>query len=430
MQVFRGTIFHFLSNPALVKREEDSYQFINDGLLITEQGKVREVRPFQKEDKNKYKVIQDYSGKLLLPGFVDAHLHYPQTEIIASYGEQLLIWLQKYTYPAELKFSDRAYAVQAAQFFLGELLRNGTTCAAVFPTVHKISAEVLFEQALVNNMSIISGKVLMDRNAPEGLLDSADSGYKDSRELIEKWHHTGRLRYAVTPRFAPTSSPHQLEMALKLKEEYPDIYIQTHLSENEAEVEWVRRLFPDHSSYMGVYHEFGLTGHHSLFAHSIHLNDAEWTIMQETNSAAVFCPSANLFLGSGLFELNKARENGVPVALGSDIGAGTSFSALKNMSDAYKVSRLSGYSFSPLDSFYMATLGGASALDLDSETGNFSAGKYADFVVLDWNASALQARRQQPLQTIKEKLFALMMLGDDRNVVATYIAGQKRYSKV
>lgn len=360
---------------------------------------------------------------------IDTHIHFPQTEMVGAYGEQLLSWLNTYTFPTEIQFKDKAYAQDIAKFFVNELLKNGTTTALVFCTVHPESVDALFEAAAQHQMRLIAGKVMMDRHAPEALCDTAESAYDDSKALIEKWHGQGRALYAITPRFAPTSTPEQLEKAGQLKAQYPDVYVHTHLSENKDEIAWVKDLYPEQDGYLDVYHHYGLTGQRSVFAHCVHLEDAEWKCMHETNSAIAFCPTSNLFLGSGLFPLKKTWEQQVKVGLGTDVGAGTSFSLLQTVNEAYKVQQLQGDKLSAFESLYHATLGGAKALDLDEKLGNFNIGKEADFVVLNTQPTALQQLRQSRSKSVEDSLFALFTMGDDRNIEATYIYGQKAYSQ-
>lgn len=425
----RASFLHFINDPAKTENFSNSYQYIPDGLMLIENGKVKSLKAFSDTDIGLYSEIEDKRGKLILPGFIDTHIHYPQTQMIASYGEQLLEWLSTYTFPTEKQFSDKKHAQKISKFFINELLKNGTTSALVFATVHPESVDALFEEATQKNMRIISGKVMMDRNAPEYLLDTPQSSYKDSKALIEKWHNKGRLQYAITPRFAPTSTPEQLRLAGKLKAEYPDVYVHTHLSENKNEIEWVKSLFPERKGYFDVYEHYGLAGDKSIFAHSIHLTDTEWASFSRTNSVISFCPTSNLFLGSGLFDLAKAEQNNVRVGLGTDIGAGTSFSQLQSLNEAYKIMQLQGAKLSVFKGLYLATLGGAESLSIDDKIGNFVTGKEADFVVLDWTATELQKLRYEYSTTLEDKLFALMMLGDDRNVESTYVAGELVYSK-
>lgn len=425
--VVRGSVLHFLENPATSQSVKDSYQYIKDGIVAVKDGKILKVGKYSDEYAKKYSDIRDHRGSLIIPGFVDTHIHYPQTEMIASYGEQLLEWLQKYTFPTEKKFADYEYASNVSGFFLDELLKNGTTSALVFSTVHKESVDALFTQAKKRNMRIISGKVLMNRNAPDYLQDTVESGYRDSKELIQKWHGNGRLLYAITPRFAPTSTPEQLEVSGKLKKEFPDVYVHTHLSENKSEIAWVKSLFPERKNYFDVYNHYGLAGNKSVFAHSIHLTEDEWKAISSTGSSVSFCPTSNLFLGSGLFNLSRALKENIRVGLGTDVGAGTSFSQFRTLNEAYKVNQLQEQKLSSLQGFYLATLGGAESLSIDHLIGNFVPGKEADFVVLDWAVTDLQSFRQESSDEIEEKLFALMMLGDERNVRATYVAGEKLY---
>jgi guanine deaminase len=431
---FRSSIFHFLDDPYKVG-EADSYAFYPDGILSVKDGIVQDVGPADRllSTVPLNSRIIHYPDKLILPGFVDCHVHYPQTEMIASYGSQLLEWLKTYTFPTEQTFSDPDKAGRISAFFLEELLRNGTTTALVIPTVHKNSVDVFFKAAQKRNLRMICGKVLMDQNAPPALLDTAETGYWDSLALIEKWHGKDRLQYAITPRFAPTCSPRQLTRAGELLKQYPGVYLHTHLSENKEEIAWVASLFPECSGYLDVYDRAGLLGKRSIFAHCIHLTPSEMQRLYQTRSSIAFCPSSNLFLGSGLFKLSSAEEAGVQVGLATDVGAGTSLSMLKTMSDAYKTQQLLGNHLSPFKAFYLATLGGARALDLDASIGNFIPGKEADFVILEDRATPLQALRADCYRhqdnNLSDRLFSLAILGDDRSIEATYILGEPAFSR-
>ena len=429
--VIRGLFLDIQKIVSQASEIADQVRYIEDGVLITEQGKIRWFGTWEDAQAQlpTQIEIQHYPEQLIIPGMIDTHIHFPQTEMVGAYGEQLLSWLNTYTFPTEIQFKDKAYAQEIAKFFVNELLKNGTTTALVFCTVHPESVDALFEAAEQHQMRLIAGKVMMDRHAPEALCDTAESAYEDSKALIQKWHGQGRALYAITPRFAPTSTPEQLERAGQLKAEYPDVYVHTHLSENKDEIAWVKDLFPAQKGYLDVYHHYGLTGQRSVFAHCVHLEDAEWQCMHETDSAIAFCPTSNLFLGSGLFPLKKTWQQQVKVGLGTDIGAGTSFSLLQTVNEAYKVQQLQGDKLSAFESLYHATLGGAKALDLDDKLGNFNVGKEADFVVLNIKPTALQQLRQSRAKSLEDSLFALFTMGDDRNIEATYIYGQKAYSQ-
>jgi len=429
MRAYRGKILHFLADPG-DGHDEHAVEFFDDGLLVVENGVVKaagratDLLPTLGKDVE----LTDYSGRLLMPGLVDTHVHYPQTDIIASCASDLLDWLDRCTYPAEGRFADAAHAAEVADFFLDELLRNGTTTALVFGTVHAHSVDVFFDHALARNLRMVAGKVLMDRNCPESLRDDPATGYSESAALIEKWHGRGRLGYAITPRFAVTSSDHQLELAGQLAREYPRTHIHSHMAESRREVARVRELFPWSRSYLGVYERFGLLRERAVYAHCIHLDASDRECMARTHTAAAACPTSNLFLGSGLFDFAAARTAGMRVGLGTDVGGGTSFSLLRTMSEGYKVAQLAGHRLSPWRAFYLATLGGARALALDDRIGNFAPGKEADFVVLRLDSTPLVARRLQAARTPAELLFALMMLGDDREIAATYVMGELAYS--
>ncbi len=423
---FRASILHFVADPSV---DTDAYQYFDDGLLLIDGGRVLAVGSFDElAAEFPPNQIEDLSGRLIVPGFIDAHVHFPQLEMIGAYGEALLPWLETYTFPTEGKFADSAYARQVAELFLDELLRHGTTSALVFASVHAAATEALFEAALARRMRLIAGKVLMDRNAPAYLCDTPETGYAESRALIERYHGRERLSYAVTPRFLATSSPEQLHAAARLLREFPEVYLHTHVAENTDEVRWVADLFADHApegaSYLATYDHFGLLTERALFAHGIHLDDADFALLAARGSALAFCPTSNLFLGSGLFRFRAAKAHGVPIALGTDIGAGTSLSLLQTLNEAYKVARLRGDRMSAFEAFYHATLGAARALRLESQIGSFQPGREADFVVLELAPTPLLRFRMQHATTLEQKLFVLMTLGDDRNVHATYVAGQ------
>jgi guanine deaminase len=426
----RGAFLDFVDDPFYVS-ELESVRYLADGLLVVEDGAISAFGTYENLHSQYTDIlITTYPGKLIMPGFIDTHIHYPQLEMIAAYGEQLLEWLNKYTFPTESKFQDQAYAQKIASLFLDELLRNGTTTALVFATVHPQSVDAFFEEAQRRNLRMISGKVLMDRHAPDDLTDTPETAYEESKKLIQKWHKNGRLLYAITPRFAITSTEEQLRLAGKLLEEFPDVYLHTHLSENLKEIAWVAELFPESQGYLDVYDRAGLVGKTSVFAHGVHLTDAEFQRLSAAKAAISFCPTSNLFLGSGLFKLHQAKSSTHPikVGLGTDVGAGTSFSILHTASEAYKVAQLQQESLSAFKALFLATLGGARALSLEDKLGNFDPGKEADFIVLDPQATPLMAIRNagmpvQSLEELAEQVFGMMLLGGDRAIHAVYIAG-------
>jgi guanine deaminase len=425
----RGAILHFRSDPG-ANDHADAYEYWPDGLLIIANGRIESVGPAASllSALAPDVPVTEHADALILPGFIDTHIHYPQTDVIASAGHNLLDWLERYTFPAERRFEATAHAQATADFFFDELARNGTTTAQVLGTVHKTATDVFFTAAAARNLRMIAGKLLMDRHCPEYLRDTAVDGERDSRELIEKWHGQSRLHYAITPRFAPTSSDEQLASAGRLAREYPDVFIHTHLAENTDEVAWVRQLFPDARSYLDVYDRAGLLRDRATYAHCIYLDDKDRQRMSATGSSAAFCPTSNLYLGSGLFDIAAADAAALKFALATDVGGGSSFSMLRTMGDAYKISQLLGQRLSPLRMFYLATLGGARVLGLHDRVGQFSSGSEADFIVLDCRATPLMARRFEQSSTLSERLLLLATLGDDRNVAATYIMGQRTLS--
>ena len=425
----RSSLLHFLDDPS--DRASNAFEYYEDGLLVTENGLVSacgEAASLMPRLTSGIKLIE-HQNSLICPGFVDVHVHYPQLEVMASHGEELLDWLARYTFPAEAKFADSDYAEACAERFLDELLRVGTTTALVFGTVHPNSVEAFFRACEMRKLRMISGKVMMDRNAPPELLDSSEASYADSKSLIESWHDKGRLRYAVTPRFAITSTSEQLNFAGLLLKEHPGVYLHTHLSENRLEIESVRNLFPNAKNYLDAYDQSDLLGRRSVFAHCIHLEREEWSRLGASGSAVAHCPNSNLFLGSGLFSMKSAMEHGVRVGIGSDIGGGSELCILRALADSYKVARIRGENISPLKSFYLATLGGAKALDLADKIGNFLVGKEADFVVLDKEATPLIKYRLSICKNLEELLFSMTMLGDDRLVNETWIMGEKSHDR-
>ncbi len=428
IQLVLGDILDMVGDPA--KLGGTAHRYFSPGALLIEDGKITEAG-FADELKQKYAPklsledcqVIDYCGHLITPGFIDTHIHYPQTEMIAAYGEQLLTWLEKYAFPTEMQFDDSDYAEKIAELFLNELLNNGTTTALVFGTVHPESVDAFFKQAQKRHLRMIAGKVLMDRNCPDNLSDTAETGYLESKALIEKWHNTDRLSYAITPRFAPTSSPEQLAKCRDLLNEYPDVYLHTHLSENKAECDWIKSLYPDATNYLSVYDNAGLVKKRSVFAHGIHLDESEYQCLANKEAAISHCPTSNLFIGSGLFNLAKCEQHDVKVGLGTDVGGGSSFSMLQTYNEAYKIQQLQNHTMSAFKGLYLATLGGARALDLEGTIGNFLPGCEADFIVFDTAPTPFLGFRLAKCQDLHERLFCSLMLGDDRMIKQTYILG-------
>ncbi|AVE48582.1 guanine deaminase [Serratia marcescens] len=425
----RGNFFDIAACVEEPQQLDERLRHIPDGLLLLNGGVIVWFGSWQQGEALLPPgfAVTEYRDKPIVPGFIDTHIHYPQTEMIGAYGDQLLDWLNNYTFPTESRYGCERHADAMSAFFLRELLSNGTTTALVFGSVHPQSVDALFSQAQTLNMRLIAGKVMMDRHAPQALLETPEQSYRDTRELIERWHGKGRLGYAITPRFAPTSTPALLAKVQRLREEFPDVWLQTHLSENPQEVAWVKSLFPQSQSYLDVYHRYGMTGGKSVFAHCLHLEEQEWDCLCATRSAIAFCPTSNLFLGSGLFDLQQAWRKRVKLGIGTDVGAGTSFNMLRTLGEAYKVGQLQHYRLSAVEAFYHATLGGARALSLDDKIGNFDVGKEADFVVLDPAVTPLQQLRYANSATPAEQSFVLMTLGDDRNIYRTYVDGKVVY---
>ncbi|MBY0414855.1 MAG: guanine deaminase, partial [Bdellovibrionales bacterium] len=413
--------------------DQASFIYESDALIVLENGKISQFGSYEslKNSLPKDVKVEVYKDSLIVPGFIDTHIHYPQTQIIGAYGKQLIDWLNNYTFIAEQQFADYSHAQNVAKVFVQESLRAGTTTSAVYGTVHAHSVDAIFEEASKFNMRMIAGKVLMDRNAPPALLDTAQSGYDDSKALINKWHGKGRLSYAITPRFAPTSTHAQMELAGALWKENPGVFMQTHISENLGEIAWVKELFPERSGYLDVYDHFGLVGERALFGHGIHLTKDEWNRIYESGAAITHCPTSNEFLGSGLFPFDVAKDKNRPVRVGlaTDIGAGTSFSQLQSMNESYKIAQLSGYSLSSACAFYLATRGAANALYMDDKIGSIEKGMEGDLLVLDLKATPLIDFRMSYCKDILEVLFILMTLGDDRATKAVYVAGEKVYGK-
>jgi guanine deaminase len=419
----RGRLAWF-PGPDEAREIADGVVVVGSGGLIERVGEASALLP----DLPPGTPVDDWRPCLVVPGLVDAHAHYPQTRVIASYGTQLLDWLHRYTFPEEQRYADPAHAAAGASFFLGELLRNGTTTAAVYCTVHPQSAEAFFAEAGRRRLRMVAGKVMMDRDAPPGLLDTAERGYRESLELADRWHGVGRLGYAVTPRFAVTSTEAQLEAAGALLRDRPGLWLQTHLAENRAEIATVAERFPWARDYADVYDRFGLLGPRSVLGHCIHLSARERSRLAATGSVAAFCPTSNLFIGSGLFDLAATRDAGVRTALATDVGGGTSYSMLRTAAEAYKVLQLQGQNLHPFAAFHLMTRGNALALGLADRIGALEPGLEADLAVLDPAATPAMAHRMErgdDGDDLAAALFALVTLGDDRAVRATYVLGER-----
>ncbi|HMQ39869.1 MAG TPA: guanine deaminase [Paracoccus sp. (in: a-proteobacteria)] len=420
MMLIRGRVLSFHADPAEV---EDAFTYIEDGALLVDGGRIAAVGDYADLRREGLTVI-DHRPHLILPGFIDPHLHFPQVQVVASWGAQLLDWLRDYTFPAEARFADPDHAERMAGAFCDMLIAHGTTTACAFASVHPGSVDALFAAAEARGMAVLGGKVMMDRNAIPAVQDTAQQSYDDTKALIARWQGRGRLTYAITPRFAITSTPEQLAAAGALVAEHPDLPMQTHLSENLAEIDFTLSLYPQARDYLDVYDRFGLLGPRSLMGHSIHLSEREIARMAETGTRAIHCPTSNLFLGSGLFDEAGLRNAGVVTGVATDIGGGTSYSMLQTLNEAYKVLQMRGQNLPALQAFHWATRGNAIALGMEDRIGSLAVGSDADLMVLDARATPAMALRAETVGTLAEELFLLQIMGDDRAVVETYIAGR------
>ncbi|MBL0372077.1 guanine deaminase [Rhizobium sp. KVB221] len=426
-KLLRGRLLSFKREPEGLS-DSGSYLYIEDGGLLIENGIVAGIGEFSDVQATVGAVTEiiDHRPNLIMPGFIDTHLHFPQMQVVGSYAGSLLEWLNTYTFVEEQRFADADHSARIAVKFFDELIRHGTTTAVAYCSVHKVSADMFFAEAQRRNMLMLGGKVMMDRNAPEALRDTPQSGYDDTKQVISDWHGKGRNHVVITPRFAITSSPEQMEMAGALAQEFPHLHVQTHLSENHAEIDFTCELYPQAKDYTDVYAHYGLLGPKSLFGHCIHLSDREADAMSESGSVAVFCPTSNLFLGSGLFGLKRLskRDKAVRVAVATDIGGGTSYSMLRTLDEGYKVLQLQGERMTPLESFYRMTLGNAEALGLAGKIGTLDVGSDADVVVLNSRATPATALKMEVVKTLAEELFLMQTMGDDRTIAETYVAGK------
>ena len=429
--ILRGQTLAFRDDPFRVEPDA-AVEFHSDGAVAISGGRIVEVGQSPAiVARHPGAAIETYDKHLIMAGFVDCHVHYPQIDIIAAYGEQLLAWLQKYVFPAEARFYDRDHAEETAHRFLDECLRHGITTSSVYCTVHPASVDAFCSAAQARGFCMAAGKVMMDRNAPDDLRDTAESGYAQSKALIARWHGVGRLTYVVTPRFAVTSSPGQLEAAGALWREHPTTLMQTHLSENAAEIGWVKHLHPGSADYLAIYEKYGLLGPGANFGHAIHVTEREVARLRQAGAGLSHCPTSNLFIGSGLFDmrLRNAREPAIPMGLATDVGGGSSLSMFATMKAAYEIGQLKGFSLHPAKAFYLATVGSASVMRLGHRVGNLAAGFDADIVVIDLKSQPLIAQRMQRASSLWEALFIQMILADDRAVLATYIGGHKSYER-
>ncbi|AXV15966.1 guanine deaminase [Neorhizobium sp. SOG26] len=426
-KLIRGRLLSFKRAP-LSMTDSASYVYEHDGALLVADGKIAAAGDYAKVKGEAATDVEeiDHRPHLIMPGFIDCHMHFPQMQVIASYAGSLLEWLNTYTFHEECRFVETDHAARIATHFYDELLRHGTTTAAAYCSVHKASADAYFAEAMKRGMCMVGGKVMMDRNAPQGLLDTPEMGYDETRQVIGDWHGKGRNHVAITPRFAITSTPAQMKAAQTLAEEFPDLFIQTHLSENHEEIRYTCELFPEATDYTDIYDRYGLLGRKTLLGHAIHLSEREADALSEAGSVAVHCPTSNLFLGSGLFPMKSLmrRDKPVRVAIATDIGGGSSYSMLRTLDEAYKIQQLLGERLNPFESFYLMTRGNAEALSMENDIGTLDVGSTADLVVLDAAPTPAMKLRMETIQSLPEELFLLQTMGDDRAVVETYVAGE------
>ena len=426
MLLLRGRLLSFKRAPLSID-DTASYLYMEDGGLLVSEGKIAAIGEYADIRAEAPEGVEekDHRPHLIVPGLIDMHLHFPQMQVIGSYAANLLEWLNTYTFPEECRFVESAHAQRIATHFYDELIRHGTTTAVAYCSVHKTSADAFFAEALKRNMLMVGGKVMMDRNAPQGLLDTPELGYDETRQVIADWHGKGRNHVAITPRFAITSTPKQMEAAQALAQEFPDLFIQTHLSENLDEIKYTCELYPEAIDYTDIYVRYGLMGKKTLLGHAIHLSDREADVLSETGAVAVHCPTSNLFIGSGLFPMKKLqrREKPVRIAVATDIGGGSSYSMLRTMDEAYKIQQLLGERLNPLESWYLMTRGNAEALSMVDRIGTLDAGTDADITVLNASSTPAMALKMEVVTSLTEELFLMLTMGDDRTVVETYVAG-------
>ncbi|MEY8096064.1 guanine deaminase [Falsihalocynthiibacter sp. S25ZX9] len=419
-----GQVLSFKSNP-FEHPFEEAARHIFKGAIVIENGKIAAVGDAADLLKTHPTArVTDYGERLLTAGFVDAHVHYPQTAIIASWGKRLIDWLNTYTFPEEIRFFDAGYAQEISNRYLDLVLANGTTTVASYCTIHPESVNAIFTAAAERDMRIVAGKTCMDRNAPDGLRDTVQSAYDDSKALLEKWHGVGRAGYAITPRFSPTSTPEQLQALGALWAEYPDVLMQTHLSEQADEIEWVKSLFPDARDYLDTYESCGLLGKGGLYGHAIYLTDREKDRLKEVDASLIHCPTSNTFIGSGLFDMVGLMADGHRIGLATDTGGGSNFSMLRTMAAAYEVGQLRGTPLHAVQLYWLATQGAARALHLDDKIGNVAVGMEADIIAINLASTPAIAQRTQHSEDIWEALFATIMMGDDRAIDATWVGGK------
>ena len=424
-QLLLGQTLSFTGNPWRLPADE-AVQHIRKGAVLVEGGKIMAIGEADSlKAAHPEAKIADHGSHLLMAGFVDSHAHFSQTAIIASWGKRLIDWLNTYTFPEESRFSDASYAATVAETYLDLNLSNGITTACAYCTIHPESVDAYFEASQKRGLRMLGGKVMMDRNAPDNLRDTAQSGYDDSKALLLKWQGQGRLSYTITPRFAPTSTPAQLEATGALWSEHPDCLMQTHLSEQHEELAWVKELFPEHPDYLAVYEHFGLLGPGAVMGHSIYLSDREWGAIRDAGASIAHCPTSNAFIGSGLFHAARSHRAGIRTGLATDVGGGSSFSMLRTMASAYEIGQLRGDALHPAQLLYMATVGSAEALRIGAHVGNLETGKEADLIVIDPASTPVIAQRTTRAENLWEWIFPTIMLGDDRAIAATYIAGNR-----
>ena len=425
--VIRGQTLTFGATPEAHRHEQKGAVVIgDDGTILWAGPQPLLPQGFRQAP------VEDHGDCIIMPGFIDAHIHFPQYRMLAAPGKDLLDWLTRFTFPEESRYADHGYAARAAEIFLARLFQHGTTSAMAFCSVHKPCADALFAAASRRNMALVTGKTMMDRNAIAAVQDDPETGARESEELYHLWHGKGRLRYAVTPRFAVTSTEAQLKLSGELLASLPGALMQTHLSESPGEIAFVKTLFPDAKDYTDVYDRHGLLSERSFFAHGIHLSERECERLSESGSTVVHCPTSNTFLGSGLMSMTHMRKQprAVHLGLATDVGGGTSYSMLATLGEAYKVQMLTGYKPTAFELFHMATIGNAQRLRIDAQTGSIDIGKFADLVVLDPHATPVLSSRQEVSTSLEDVLFSLMILGDDRAVRATYVAGVKVHERV